>query len=445
MRRALLSLALLAAACGKPAVPAAPAGSAEAPAAAGGPSLRATSLVRSVTPQERLDRDEKRCETGEVAGCRKVADRYRGYGRIAGCGVAREGPEPRRMVTSADAPGDAKQFDRWIRRACDLGDGEACLEGRSNVASSRFSEQAADACSRSALADCPLYLWAAGMHPTFVPPGGGTGAARLIETEREKFLSAPFGGQLFVELYRREKTRGGDTLPPEVEALAERICKTTLECDDVFMMLDKNGYGPAALAPLRKTTGEALARACLEGSCVCGEAARFLDPEDQRVLDLARIGCDDGEPEACFMLGDLHERGAGVEKDLAAATRLYQAACPSVLASDDREERYSKAACDRLAGMYEEGRLFDEDIQRAYFYSTLACTRRGFERDQAPCLRRARFHAQHDFVDREHVTNTSRQAAREFFYGIDSDPVNGKECERPSVAALCQRDAKLVQ
>jgi TPR repeat protein len=257
-------------------------------------------------------------------------------------------------------------------------------------------------------------------------------------------MNAIYGGKLFGELYEREKARGGDVLPAEIAAIAERICRTTLECDDVFMMLDKNGYAPAALAPLRKAVGEALAAACLEGECVCGEAARYLDADDPRLVDLARMGAGDGEPDAIFVLGDLHERGAGVEKDPTAAFALYELACPAELAADEREERYSKPACARLAERYEEGATLEQDSFRAYYYASRACTRGGFERDHAPCLLRGRLHAQYGFRDPKIIFEPPSQLARRFFFGLGAPPVNGKECERPSVEELCKRDAKLI-
>ncbi|HVY46902.1 MAG TPA: hypothetical protein VHB21_13535, partial [Minicystis sp.] len=85
-------------------------------------------LRRATTPQQRREHDEAQCLGGDAKACREAADRYRGYGHVAGCGVARERPKPFRMVTAADAPGDRRRFDGWIRRACDLGDDDACAQ-----------------------------------------------------------------------------------------------------------------------------------------------------------------------------------------------------------------------------------------------------------------------------------------------------------------------------
>lgn len=327
------------------------------------------------------------------------------------------------MVSAVDAAGDAEQFDRWIRRACDLGDEEACIQGKNNVSSQTIAERAADLCDRGKLGECPLYLWQAGMHPE--------GAEKLAK-KRLEYLKSGVTAGIVGDLYRKEKKKGGDTLPAEVLELAERVCKSTLECDDVAMMLDRNGYTPAALAPFRKSAGEALVAACLSGECVCGEAALYLEPKDARVADLARMGCDDGEPDACYLLARAAEEG-----DPKTAAALYEIACPAILASDGRAEGYSKRACDRLAELSEQGKLFDKDSDRAFFYSTLACTRPGNERDHAPCLRRALFHGRGYMGDRRWGLQTAVEVAREHFYGRQDPP---GECARPSVADACKRD-----
>jgi len=389
-------------------------------------------LARKTTPQERRRADEKRCEAGELAACRRAADRYRGYGHIAGCGVERDGRSPRRLVTAADAEADGKLFDTWIRKACDLGDDDACYQGIRNLKSPGISSRIVDGCGRGRALDCPLYLWATGMRPD---------SRKLIDHERGVFLRDGYHGYLFTELFRREKTRGGEALPPAVAELSRSICKATGECDDVFMMLDKNGWEPAALVKLRSDVGDDLAAACLEGDCTCGEAARYLDPSDARVLDLAQIGCAEGEPDGCFVLGDRYEHGAGVEKDDRAALRYYELACPRVLADDGREEVYSKAACARLAERYAGSG--PEERLREFHYASLACSHPGFERDHAPCVRRALLHYVHGFRS-ESITETSESAGREFLRGEDQTPVNARECERPSVRAECEKARAII-
>lgn len=448
MRRAALlsTSALVIAACGDATAPApalTPVASSPSSAAAPSASIQAeippltpTTLARKTTPKDRRLADERACEGGDPAACRRAADRYRGYGHIAGCGLDRPGPKPRRLVTAADSEADIKGFDKWIRRLCDLGNEEACLQGQANLDTVKITLRTAYACARGGVGDCPLYQWAVGMRPE---------KTKLIDDARRGFITTGVHGKLFVELLGKEKTRGGDALPKEVAELAERVCKATHEYDEVIMMLDENGYTPSAVAPVRKAAGEELVRACLEGECVCGEAARYLEPTDARVADLARIGCDDGEPDACFVLGDLYERGAGMAKDAQKAFSLYQLACPSTVASDGRADIVSKAACDRLSVKYEEGAELAQDRDRAFFYSTLACKGESVEVDHAFCVHRAIFHAKHDYRSRTHYLLTTTEAGRLFYHGSDTEPVKAKECDRPSVAELCKETAPLFR
>ena len=209
-------------------------------------------------------------------------------------------------------------------------------------------------------------------------------------------------------------------------------------------MLDENGYTPAAIAPLRKAAGEVLVSACLDGECECGEAARYLDPGDARILDLARIGCDDGEPDACFVLGDLYERGAGQDKDLVKAFARYQQACPSVMASDGRADIYSKAACDRLSAWSEAGVDVEKDRDRAFFYAKLACPGDGVAIDHSFCVHRAIFHSVNEYRSWEHFLMTTADVGRLIFHGPEGTPIEAKECSRPGVAELCKKTAPQI-
>jgi TPR repeat protein len=417
----------------------APIAAASAPAAldtdAGLPSLKPTTLVRKGSPHDRRVADEKACDGGDAAACRRAADRYRGYGHIAGCGVDRPGAKPRRLVTAADAKGDRREYDRWIRKVCALGDEEACLQGTANLDGASVDRRSVQACSRSGVGDCPHYQWVVGMHPE---------KKKLIDEARRKYITSGNPAQLFVELFSKEKKRGGDELPKEIADLAQRICTTSRECDEVMLMLDENGYTAAATAPVRKAVGEALTAACLDGECECGEAARYLDPGDARVLDLARIGCDDGEPDACFVLGDLYERGAGLDKDLVKAFALYDQACPSVMASDGRADIYSKAACDRLSAWSEAGTDVEKDRDRAFFYAKLACPGDGVAIDHSFCVHRAIFHSVNEYRSMDHFLMTTQDIGRLIFHGPEGKPIEGKECSRPSVAELCKKTAPLI-
>jgi hypothetical protein len=75
----------------------------------------------------------------------------------------------------------------------------------------------------------------------------------------------------------------------------------------------------------------------------------------------------------------------------------------------------------------------------------MACTRRGFERDHLPCLRRGRLQAQHGFKSYDDILESPLGSAIAFFFGTKDDPVNARECERPSVSAICKRDAVLLR
>jgi TPR repeat protein len=435
---ALALVAVAAAACAEPAASDAPAstttaraGGSAAPSVVVATVAAPKTLARKTSPRDRRLADERACDAGELAACRKAADRYRGYGHVAGCGVDRDRPRPSRAVTASDAPSDARLFDRWIRRACDLGDAEACLEGRNNVVSRRITEHDVDTCARGRAEDCALLLWQDGRRPEH---------ADALRKKRLDYLASGVTAGIFGDLYRRDKADDPSALPGDVLELGLKVCAATLECDDVVMMLDKSGYDAAAVAPLKKRAGEALVGACLAGDCVCGEAASYLDDADPRRVDLARIGCDAGEPDACEIVA------RGLEStDVHAALALYAVACPAVVADDEREEIYSKRACDRLSELAEEGKVVDQDSPRAFFYSTLACTRGGFERDHAPCLRRGLYHARKFLGRLRWSTMTHKQVARSFFYGYDGATGDVDECARPSVAAACKRDADIIE
>ncbi len=81
-------------------------------------------------------------------------------------------------------------------------------------------------------------------------------------------------------------------------------------------------------------------RACeLEAASGCVGAARLLQtaPEgadsarierlERRAVALAAQSCNDGEAQACALLGDAYRDGAGVEKDVKRAARLYALGC----------------------------------------------------------------------------------------------------------------------
>src|SRR5262245_40323998 len=96
------------------------------------------SLKRKSTPVERRKADESACLAGGAEACRRMADRSRGFGHTAGCGIERPGPlrsikvqggsalSVRIKQMSGDTQADRRNLFQWINKACDLGDEEAC-------------------------------------------------------------------------------------------------------------------------------------------------------------------------------------------------------------------------------------------------------------------------------------------------------------------------------
>jgi TPR repeat protein len=387
-------------------------------------------LARRRTPAEVRRADESACASGTVAACRGMADRYRGYGAPAGCGVDRGRPAPSSKRIAEDTDADAAGFLEYIRRACDLGDAEACeLERAVPTLPSLDTATAEDVRVRSSTDGSALWRWMRESRPEHAPLAD---AARkeCFAAERRWQCSGNEG-----HLYRRSKTH--DATPSDaVRRRALAICAATHECTDILMMLDKDGYAVDAVEPLEREMAGVLVEACLDGECVCGDAARHLPDDDARRLALAEAGCDNGEAEGCFELGRLYQEGRGVAVDEARAFSLYELACPQMRPLEEefgpRQGEYSPRACDRLAAREEHGEMPPKEQARAFFYAHGACQRPGFERDHAPCLRLGRYHAY------EKNTGRSIEDAHEASLGRQGDPIYRKECTRPSVAAACR-------
>jgi TPR repeat protein len=427
------------------------------------PSAPAPVLARKSTPAERRKADEAACLGGNVDACRRMADRYRGYGHPAGCGLDREPPlqsvrtsgggaswQVRIKRTAQDSDADEQGFQTWNARACDLGDANACQIERAGSDIFRYVSPASadDMAVRSDPSSSALWAWQKATAPKRFPE---------LESTRKDCLSNPWNCAFAAPaMYRRGDAPAPAELSPEARAQAEAICEKTLDCKSVLMMLDKNGHAPEALAPLHAHAAKVLTSACLEGACVCGDAARELPLDDPRVLDLARMGCENGEVEGCYALGRLYEEGRGVPRDVVAARSLYDIACPPMRPADEtRTGDYSPRACDRLAEIYEAGAMPPKDVGRARYYAELACMRPGFERDHAPCVRLARYWASYAVtsgcveVGELRCLSQSEEAGVRF-YGPNSPIVGGRECQRPSVKALCdtykkELDAMLKQ
>ncbi|MEZ4439602.1 MAG: hypothetical protein R3B72_10970 [Polyangiaceae bacterium] len=424
---------ILLAACGDPRNPAPSPSTGTAPSStvSAAPSASVsggtTTLKRRVDPVAARQADERACDEGKAEACRRMADRHRGYGAIAGCGLAREGDEPRLKWEPEDTEHDAERYLHFIRKACDQGDAEACFLERSAQSSWRFSTHAAESDAlRSSLAENALWLWA-------------TGKGTLAEMKEALAVGADRKNPHYLALSRAYARRDEDkpkdgSLPEAYATRALAICEATLQCDDVMMMLDKDGLRPEGLAPLRAKMGEILVDACLDGACVCGEAIRFLAPEDPRRPDLAQLGCGDGEAEGCYEVARLHEEGLGLAKDEAAMHRHLALACPPLIPIEagfgPRRGDYSPRACDRIAQHYAEGAYPPKRFEEATYYARAACAHPGYEPDHLPCVRRARF-----------ATSAPNTIAREESgpaRGPEGTPVFTLECTRPSVAAECK-------
>ncbi|MFO0619255.1 MAG: hypothetical protein U0414_42095 [Polyangiaceae bacterium] len=177
------------------------------------------------------------------------------------------------------------------------------------------------------------------------------------------------------------------TLPSGWKEPAAKVCVEQRSCDFLLEALDRRPYDLAEAAQLRIAAGPGILEACLDGECVCGEAAMHLGLEDERAVDAARFGCEAGEADACFALGQHFEFGKGVDKDLALARDLYDMACPAVIRSDGRQE-HSKRACDRIAAAFQDGDLFEKSHAQALFYATRACPHPA-QTNALPCVRLA--------------------------------------------------------
>jgi TPR repeat protein len=358
-----------------------------------------------------------------------MADRYRGYGHPAGCGLDRRRAAPALKRTPQDTDVDLERYRAAVGRACALGDTEACalaeLAPRTTVVSTAGLE---DARLRSAVEGSALWRWARESRPEH---------AALLDAARRECMRMPGSwecDQVGIQLYRH----GSDAqkeLPASVRSRALAICRDTLECGDVWMMLDDERYPVEALVPLRTEMGEVLAEACLEGACVCGQAAKLLPAGDPRRVPLAEAGCRDGEAEGCYELARAIEDGQAGPPDLARAMDLYRVACPSQRPVEDepgpRQGEYSPRACDRLAQHHQRGEMPPKDGGHAFWYAQAACQRAGKERDHAPCLRLARYHAHGP------RTGRNREDANLAALGPEGNPVRRRACKRSSMAEAC--------
>ena len=408
-------------------------------------------LQRKTTPADKRKSDETACSNGNIDACRAMADRYRAYGHPAGCGVERSGHsrsvrlpdgstlQVRIKRMSEDWLVDEEAFSNWIGKACDLGNAESCTLDRGFQLNFRAVREkpAADMALRSSLDSSALLAWKKVRDPKVY--------AELVQRRESCPKESYRCAQDSYKFYRREVQRAPSELEAATKDLAESIITKTLDARTALMMLDKNGYTSEMVAPVRTHAAKVLLEACLEGSCVCGDAAHFVPADDARRVDLARLGCENGEAEGCYEFGRMLEEGQGIAKDERAARVFYEIACPPYRPIDYGDEPktsdYSPAACDRLAEIYEGGAMPPKDLARAQYYAEFACKYPGMEHEHAPCIRLGRY-----WTSRALRTNC-RDAwcagdlaqALEKFNGPSNPPAEPKECERPSVKALCEK------
>lgn len=417
--------------------------------ASSGPAKPA--VQRKTTPAALRVADEKDCLAGKTDACRRMADRYRGYGHPAGCGLERDfgemahgnTVEPMRVRLKRsleDQDEDDKTFLVWIGKACDLGDNDACIiersirEKRPRVITFELES--------SALRSDPQTSALVGFHALWDPEHH----EEFVDNRRICLVESSTGCWKAPEiLLKRVKKEPRPELTPDLIDKLQAIGRKSLDYASLKMMLDKHGYPPSALEPLEVQARKTLVEACEAGACVCGDAAQSLPADDPRVVDLARWGCENGEATGCYMLAKLHEQGRGVEKDEAFARSLYELACPAIRAiSSETWGDYSPAACLRLAEIAEGGAMPPKNKARVLYYSEYACRRPGFEPDHASCIKRAGYWTSGVLSSTCNEWNAewcrnSVQQAEDLLYGPKNGVVEGKECERPSVKVLCEK------
>jgi len=288
-----------------------------------------------------------------------------------GCGVTRKRPYPTVKQTPADVPLDREQYVRTMRRGCKLGSHDAC--------DYRF---------------VPRYR---GVYPF----------------EKEGKWKRPTE----------------DPLPRAIEA-----CQKSHDCERIYIALDRFGFTPSELAPVRAAFAKTLTDACLEGECTCGDATLYIDDSDERWLDLAILGCENGEAEGCYALARAHTTGKGVTKDDAKAAELYDVACPPLRLLSSSEREYSPRACDHLAEVAIGDSYPGKDRFTAKHYAQSACRTPGTEFDHRPCVRLAML-----WATRQEPGN-NRHEARMAALGQDhigTERSYDDDCRRPSVATEC--------
>jgi TPR repeat protein len=403
-----------------------PAVSVSAATSASSPRLQATTLKRKATPSERFAKDDAQCKAGDRAACRSLADRYSGAGVQAGCGVPRERALPSLKRVSSDADSDWKAYVRALTKACELGDEDACALARfapriRRNAGTRWVRWDGVSSAHDAVG---IRVFRSKLDPVW---------AKTLVDRRNKCLGPVAEGSCdtpTTTLFKKRKAPADGKLTKELQGFAEEACKQTRDCDEIYMMLDKEGYSPEELAPVRSAFATTLVDACVEGDCTCGEATKYLPADDARRADLAILGCENGEAEGCYALARLYENGTGVDKSETRSRELYDLACPPIRPQGGPFGEYSPHACDRLADLYVGGPYPGKDRPRGKYYAEYACRHPGREFDHAPCVRLGLL-----WSTKRTSTGRNGDEARSAAWGNGDEYDN--ECHRPSVKEQC--------
>jgi hypothetical protein len=382
---------------------------------------KASTVTRTQTPSERARTDDAACEQGDARACRRVADRFRGYGAPAGCGVTRDRPSPAIKVQAEDWAKDHERFTRTLQRACRLGDSEACTlhaKADDSLGAPPLVRKAMSL--RSSTADNGLWQF-----QTKIRPEWGT----VLEGDRRLCLTTDRRCDVAPTLHRRVKRTADEPLPADVAEAAIGACAATHDCDDIMMVLDRSTYRADQLGKVRAAFATTLREACVAGECTCGSAVRYTDDDAVR-FDLSVLGCENGEADACAQLAERLQEGRGAPRDPERAFRLLETSCPPF--RSETPEEYSRLACDRLSRQEEGDALSLANWERTLFYAQRACPTSGFELDHAPCV-----HLGMVWAKNPKSTGRNGEDARIAAWGSLSNPTTG-ECSRPSVKAECE-------
>jgi TPR repeat protein len=393
-----------------------------------------------MTPAERFKKDETGCGSGDKAACRALARRYSGTGPFAGCGVPRESAAPSLKRTPTDSPKDRLPFLDALTKACELGDKDACeLVG---FAGAIYAQHGTWRTHLGAFNGDPMDvgIW------HFRVKEGQPDIVKLLGDRRVTCLQrvAEFEcTQPDSTLFRKEKPPADGKLPAKLKAVAEEACTATRDCDDIYTVLDRNGFSPDELAPVRAAFAASLIEGCKAGDCTCGEATKYLPDGDAQMLDLAALGCENGEAEGCYALGRLYEEGRGVDKDERRAKELYDVACPPTRSRTQGLPmgEYSPRACDRLAELAMGGEIYPgKERARAKYYMEMACQHPGRERLHAPCVRLGML-----WATKKASSGPGKNASEAKWAAWGGDDAAKGECSRPSVKAECETFAEAIK